>query len=100
MSRKDQKYTSAKAECSVYDGSIDSYILPPLHRNFLRGLDSLTDEYDIIAYTDFMSRFGTHYVQDIKMGSKFGYISNFTSDSWQKMRSDKISVGVTASVTA
>ena len=34
------------------------------------------------------------------MGSKFGYLSKFSSNAWEKMKSEDIKVGVTAAVTA
>jgi hypothetical protein len=37
-------YVTSKAECLVYEASLNRYLFPKFHPNFLAGLDNLADD--------------------------------------------------------
>lgn len=49
---------------------------------------------------EFLNRFGTHYVQRVKMGSRYGYLSEFTLDVKKEFESRGISVDVAIEYSA
>jgi hypothetical protein len=54
--------------------------MPNLSTNFIKGYKTLKT--DLAAYYKFIDTFGTHYVNNIKMGAKYGYISKLTQESY------------------
>ena len=90
-------FTSSNAECAVYDGNVKSYALPKLNKNFVTGVESLTPEYNEKVYLNFVEFFGTHYILHVKMGSKFGFVSEFSEEGWRKLTSDTDNIEQAAS---
>jgi MAC/Perforin domain len=50
-------------------------------------------------YYEFIDNFGTHYVSELRMGAKFGYYSVFDRSSYEKLRSEGVSVELAASAS-
>lgn len=55
-------FTDTKAVCSVYDGRLNSLLLPEPDYMFLRTLESMPAVYNADKYFDFLDFYGTHYV--------------------------------------
>ena len=43
-------------------------------------------------YNEFIETFGTHFVMDLKMGSRFGYYSQFSENAYASLEGEGISV--------
>nr|XP_055074936.1 perforin-1-like isoform X2 [Misgurnus anguillicaudatus] len=72
---KDDKYSFTKHEvaCSFYSYQVAEK--PPLHQEFLEAVKSLPKSYHLPAYRKLISRFGTHYITDVKLGGKMKAIT-------------------------
>ena len=46
------------------------------------------------AYTEFIQNYGTHYVAEVYMGAKAIHQSEFTSSSYQSLKSSGINIQV------
>ena len=86
--------------CCAYIASVEKYVHPPFHPNFIGGLESLTEEYDEQVYRDFVDSFGTHYIKDADMGAIYGQQSMFTQDGWMNMERKGIDIGLYADYSA
>lgn len=94
MTEKSMHYfTKSEIACSVYSGTIQEYISPPFHPNFIGGLSTLTEEYNEKIYSRFLHAFGTHFIQDSHMGSYYLFQSMISSQSWMKMISENLDIG-------
>jgi len=80
--------------------------LPALSQSFINSLNSLGNREND---GQFINRFGTHWVTEIHMGSKYGYSDTFTQDAYESLASQGVNVkasasgsymGVTAKVTS
>ena len=93
------KYLQSKAECSVYAGNVMAYTLPKFDVNFENAVLSLQEDYETNEdkYLTFIEFFGTHYVLDVKMGSKFGFISEFSEEGWWGLTSTNSKIEQAAS---
>lgn len=65
---------------------------PGLSANFLSAVDTLLLDYNEEVYMKFLNAFGTHYIQEINMGSRFGQLSEFSKEGWKSMQSQSIDV--------
>jgi len=88
-------YITSQATCALYKASFEDYNMPGLTPNFQAGVASLGT--DINAYYTFIDTFGTHYVEQVKMGAKYGYINRMTDLAYSKLRSQGIDVAASAS---
>ena len=92
------------------------FLRPPLHKNFIAGLHSLTEEYNEAAYrrcifshqefsfyklfTRFIKAFGTHFITKSKMGAIYGEQSLISSESWSMMVENGWNIGIMAGYSA
>jgi len=90
-------YTMTEASCCAYWVCLNSAEQPPFNNNFKTELNSLPEEYNANAYIRFISIFGTHYIREARMGARYGEQSTISKESWGKMVSDGVNVGVAAS---
>nr|XP_055074931.1 perforin-1-like isoform X1 [Misgurnus anguillicaudatus] len=72
---KADKYSFTKHEvaCSFYRYHVAQK--PPLHQEFLEAVKSLPTSYDVTAYRNLISTFGTHYITDVELGGKMKAIT-------------------------
>ena len=88
-------YITSQATCALYKATFEDYNMPGLSTNFQAGVASLGT--DINAYYTFIDNFGTHYVETVKMGAKYGYINQMTQVAYSKLTSQGIDVSAAAS---
>jgi len=93
-------FTMAEAKCCVYTSEMFEFLRPPLHKNFIAGLHTLTEEYNAAAYRRFIKAFGTHFITKSKMGAIFGEESMITSESWGYMVQNGWNIGIMAGMSA
>ena len=96
-------YVSNQGICSVYNAIINPSAFPTIHPNFLAEVKKLPTTYTAAtksAYMSFLQKHGTHYFKSMNMGSKYGYISTITQDSWTKLSQQGITVSLAASYSA
>ena len=97
---KDKKVIiTSKAECSIYDGQLQTFALPFFSKGFLAGVDTLSATYDKESYSKFIEAFGTHYVSKIKMGARFGYYSIISENGWTTLTDKSLKVENAASLS-
>jgi hypothetical protein len=48
-------------------------------------------------YFDFIEKFGTHFISDIKFGSKYGAFQTLSFESYRKLTNDDVEVLLAAS---
>lgn len=92
--------TASKTNCLVYDASMQVYNMPQFSVNFQQGLEELQGEYDPEKFYKFIDTFGTHFVSEVHMGAKYGYISEINKDGVASLTRQGISVGYAASASA
>ena len=91
-------YITSEATCSVFLASLEKYSKPILSNNFMAGLATLGT--DLNAYYEFIDNVGTHYVDKVKLGAKFGYITSISTSNYLKLTSMGVNVAAAASSAA
>lgn len=76
-----------------------SDLKPEFSANFLNAVDTLMVGYNEEVYMKLLDTFGTHYIQAIKMGSKYGQLSEFSKEGWKTMQEQSIQVTKTSKVS-
>jgi hypothetical protein len=82
----DQMFVETKAECRVFSGHLDYYRPPRLHPTFVKAIDTIDEKEFKDAkedYFNFINYFGTHFVRNIDMGSRFGYLEKVKTSDFQ-----------------
>jgi len=85
-------YHQSQAQCAVYKINLEVYNHPPLHADFINGVQSLPAEYNEEEYMNFLRNFGTHYVQRMTLGGRWGWQSEFKYDDFQRLLNERIDV--------
>ncbi len=88
-------WIESKADCKVYQGTLSSFAPPKLSDNFLQGLHSLnglTYSKNKEAFLHFISVFGTHYVNRVTMGARFGARTKLTVENLSSLRSNSVTM--------
>eukprot|EP00929_Paragymnodinium_shiwhaense_P103008 TRINITY_DN6628_c0_g1_i1.p1 TRINITY_DN6628_c0_g1~~TRINITY_DN6628_c0_g1_i1.p1 ORF type:complete len:632 (-),score=135.12 TRINITY_DN6628_c0_g1_i1:346-2241(-) len=91
---KESIFAQITATCAVYELTMHMYDHPPLDPNFLAGagmLPSTVDE-DEEAYMTFIHRFGTHVVNQMTLGGRWGWSMEFKAHDYQNLLDDSVSV--------
>ncbi|XP_036421824.1 perforin-1-like isoform X2 [Colossoma macropomum] len=70
-------FTKHVVECSFYSYKIKSS--PPLHREFLRAVQSLPRNYDPHSYQRIIDMFGTHFTTGVELGGKMKAVTAIRS---------------------
>ena len=89
---------TSKAQCTVFDAALEDYSFPKFASNFENGVATLAN--DINAYYRFIDAFGTHYMKQMKMGSRFSVFYKLTDDGYSRLLKEGISVEASASYSA
>ncbi len=93
-------YTASRGECKVYTGKIDGYLPPKLTPNFIRAVNTLTEDYQEKPYMRFISYFGTHFVSQVHMGARFACVTRLSEKSWTSLLQKNIKIEMAASYSA
>jgi hypothetical protein len=93
-------YTQSEAECSLYIAQLQTSNMPNLTTNFNNAVAALPTEYDAAEYHAFIDAFGTHYVNEVRMGASFGQQSELTKEAWSKALQEGTSIEVEAEAAA
>eukprot|EP00929_Paragymnodinium_shiwhaense_P056401 TRINITY_DN2821_c0_g2_i1.p1 TRINITY_DN2821_c0_g2~~TRINITY_DN2821_c0_g2_i1.p1 ORF type:complete len:482 (-),score=123.30 TRINITY_DN2821_c0_g2_i1:131-1576(-) len=82
------------ATCAVYEMTMHMYDHPEFDPNFLAGVNMLptTVDEDEEAYMTFIKRFGTHVVNQMTLGGRWGWSMEFKNHSFQNLLDDSVSI--------
>lgn len=97
-SSSEDMYVESKADCRVFSGHIDYYRPPQLHPTLVKAIDYIDDK-DFAKSKDdfftFINYFGTHYIHELNMGARYGYLEKTTVSEFSS--GNFISAGVSVS---
>ena len=100
LKRASYSYVSTQAACSVYTGTI-SYELPPkLSDEFIATVKKCNKDPSDENLKILVSKFGTHFVTDVVMGSKLSEESKVATDEYEKMVAEGLDVGMAAGLSS
>ena len=106
--KKDNKtYIENSAYCSIYRSVLNRYDPPELSTNFVQGLKNLSKSKFVsidannkdttgLVFFEFIEEFGTHYISELLMGSRFTSILETDSHKLLEMKSKGFDVSVEA----
>jgi hypothetical protein len=80
-SSSENMYVESKADCRVFSGNIDYYRPPLLHSSFVKAIEFIGQKDfkdDKKEYFKFIDYFGTHFINELKMGARLGYLEKTT----------------------
>ena len=89
-------YVTTQAVCSVYTGAIFMDLPPHPSDEFIASLQKCEKDPSEVNLRNLVDNYGTHFLTDVVMGSKFGEESQVTTESYEKMVSDGLDVGTAA----
>ena len=87
---KESIYAQLESSCAVYQLNMNRYKTPNVSEEFFYGAQSLTDIYDEDTYMQFIQTFGTHYIGQLRLGGRWGWLIEMKRNSFQKMLDDSI----------
>jgi hypothetical protein len=93
---KNTSWVESKADCLLYTGGIAQFAPPSLTENFLSGLSSIANKdyaSNKESFFGFFSVFGTHFLNRVSMGARFGARSKISTENLVKIRSHNSKVG-------
>jgi hypothetical protein len=93
-------FIESKADCKVYSGHLDYYSPPLFADEFVKAVASLKGlsySTNKAVFHQFFNYYGTHYIESIRMGSKFGYLYELRSNSYTTMNQQGYDVTASAS---
>lgn len=96
VSNKNTTWVESKADCLLYTGGIAQFAPPSLTENFLSGLSTLANKdyaSNKESFFGFFSVFGTHFLNRVSMGARFGARSKVSIENLVKIRSHNSTVG-------
>ena len=99
-SRSESRFYSTKAQCMVYSASI-SYEVAKLSSDFVNSVSKLSHENSdsketISKYRNFINQYGTHFVNSMRMGGRYGYRSEVSNSKSMDMTSQGLNVKAAA----
>eukprot|EP00347_Sterkiella_histriomuscorum_P003284 403364875 len=106
MQNQNSVIITSDSTCTAYTAGVQEFNFPPQSKNLKTAVSLLSDVYEEEPYWRLIDSFGTHYIKDISMGSRFGYIYTMTYYSYQSIASQSsdqsfsVSVGVDAGIVA
>jgi hypothetical protein len=83
-------YAQLESTCAVYQLAMNVYDPPVVSSDFLEGAKSLPLSYDEDAYMTFIQVFGTHYIRQLKLGGRWGWLIEFSMKDFQSMLDDQV----------
>ena len=89
-------YVNTEAVCSVYTGAIFMDLPPTPSDEFVASLKKCEREPTEENFRSLVDNYGTHFLTDVVMGSKFGEESKIVTDEYEKMESEGLDVGTAA----
>jgi len=93
-------FVESKADCRVYSGHLNYYIPPKLDDTFVKAIDSIDElnfEDSKDDYFTFIDYFGTHFIESIDMGARYGYLEKTTTSELSSGTSISASLSVSGS---
>lgn len=89
---REEIYAHASAVCSAYQIAMHTGKQAPVNANFQHFVKNLPLEYDQEAYTKMIKEFGTHYINRMKVGGRWGHQMVFKSSDYAALEDDEIKV--------
>jgi len=93
-------YIESKADCRVFKGHIEYYNPPLFYSVFVKALKYLSEK-DFEKFKDdyyiFIDYYGTHFIDTINMGARFGYMQKMSAEEYSSMNSSQIKAALSAS---
>jgi len=99
LKKASYSYLNTKAACSVYTGTISKDLPPKLSDELRASLKKCDKDPSDENLRILVSKFGTHFLTDVVMGSKFGEESKVATDEYEKMVSEGLDVGAAAGLS-
>lgn len=95
-------YAHMTAVCTAYQLSMFTFDMPTLNRDFQTAVKMMPEEYDQSAYNLMIREFGTHYINQMKVGGRWGQQFTFKSDDYTALEENEIDIhfGITAMANA
>ena len=103
MDESDKMFIVNQAECSIYRTHVNQYSPPPFSDEFISGLKSIngkTWESDSEAYRTFFDSFGTHYIKNTLMGSRYTYTLETTNSKFNSLVEKGFNIAAQAEYSA
>ena len=103
MSEYDKMYMMNEAECSIYKTHVKQYDPPKLSVDFMNGLkeiDGLSWNSRKKEFRKFIDSFGTHYIKETLMGSRYTYILETSNSKYNSMVEKGFNMSAEASYSA
>lgn len=88
-------YINSSADCKVYKGLLSNYNPPAFSDDFMSGLNSVSTlpfENNKEAFYKFINNFGTHFVEEVTMGARFGARTKVTTSNLSKLRQNTLTI--------
>eukprot|EP00451_Oxyrrhis_marina_P003083 CAMPEP_0204255736 /NCGR_PEP_ID=MMETSP0468-20130131/3383_1 /ASSEMBLY_ACC=CAM_ASM_000383 /TAXON_ID=2969 /ORGANISM="Oxyrrhis marina" /LENGTH=451 /DNA_ID=CAMNT_0051229639 /DNA_START=29 /DNA_END=1384 /DNA_ORIENTATION=+ len=93
QTRKDESiFAQISSQCATYALTTHLYDHPAVDDDFLYGVRSLPTTYDEKAYMTFISRFGTHVVNALQAGGRWGWQMEMSRVDYETMMENKIDI--------
>lgn len=89
-------YTLATGQCSVYTAEMTLMDLPEIDDLFIQNAITYLESSDSDSHYQFLQGYGTHYVQQITMGSRLSVMNSLTKSAMENLQLQGVSVTVAA----
>jgi len=99
-SSNEQMYVESKADCRIFTGHLNIYLPPKLDNTFVKAIDYIDElnfEDSKDEYFTFITFFGTHFINSIEMGARYGYLEKTTIKEYASGTSISASLSVSGS---
>ena len=98
-SSHENRFYSAKADCTVYVAEIDydHANISDVFKKIVHQLGTnITDQQQLNGYYKLIAQYGTHFVSSVTMGGRYGYRSEMSNSKAMELSSQGINVNVAA----
>ena len=89
-------YINSEAVCSIYTGAIFMNMPPKPSDEFITSLKKCEKEPTEVNFKRLIDNYGTHFLTDVVMGSKYGEESKISTEEYEKMVTEGLDVGTAA----
>lgn len=89
-------YVITEAVCSVYTGAVTMDFLTKPSDEFVASLKKCEKDLSDYCFRSLIDKFGTHFLTDVIMGSKYGEESKLATGDYEKMVSERLDTGTSA----
>jgi hypothetical protein len=100
MKSSNTVYIEQKADCRVFQGHIEYYKPPLFHETFILAFSYLQDkefEKNKNDFYTFIDYYGTHFLEKLTMGARYGLLNKLTIDEYSTFKSTAVNVAVRGS---